>query len=117
MYENHKIFKTMFAGRELVVETGKFAQLSNGSALVRYGKCVVLANATASAKPRDGIDFFPLSVDFEERMYAAGKIPGGFLKREGRHSVFPCDRPFHSSLVSQGYEKRCQRSSDRYEHR
>ena len=64
MYENHKIFKTVFAGRELVVETGKFAQLSNGSALVRYGNCVVLANATASAKPRDGIDFFPLSADF-----------------------------------------------------
>ena len=95
MYENHKIFKTVFAGRELVVETGKFAQLSNGSALIRYGNCVVLANATASAKPRDGIDFFPLSVDFEERMYAAGKIPGGFLKREGR----PSEKAILSSRV------------------
>ena len=95
MYENHKIFKTVFAGRELVVETGKFAELSNGSALVRYGNCVVLANATASAKPRDGIDFFPLSVDFEERMYAAGKIPGGFLKREGR----PSEKAILSSRV------------------
>ncbi|MBR5782975.1 MAG: polyribonucleotide nucleotidyltransferase [Clostridia bacterium] len=95
MYENHKIFKTEFAGRELIVETGKFAQLSNGSALIRYGNCVVLANATASAKPRDGIDFFPLSVDFEERMYAAGKIPGGFLKREGR----PSEKAILSSRV------------------
>ena len=95
MYENHKIFKTTFAGRELVVETGKFAQLSNGSALIRYGNCTVLANATASAKPRDGIDFFPLSVDFEERMYAAGKIPGGFLKREGR----PSEKAILSSRV------------------
>jgi len=95
MYENHKIFKTTFAGRELIVETGKFAQLSNGSALIRYGNCVVLANATAAAKPRDGIDFFPLSVDFEERMYAAGKIPGGFLKREGR----PSEKAILSSRV------------------
>ena len=86
MYENHKIYQTRFAGRDLIVETGKFAQLANGSALIRYGETVVLATATASAKPRDGIDFFPLSVDFEERMYAAGKIPGGFLRREGRPS-------------------------------
>ncbi len=95
MYENHKIYKTEFAGRALTVETGKFAQLANGSALVRYGETVVLATATASAKPRDGIDFFPLSVDFEERMYAAGKIPGGFLKREGR----PSEKAILSSRV------------------
>ena len=95
MYENHKIYKTEFAGRTLTVETGKFAQLANGSALVRYGDTVVLATATASAKPRDGIDFFPLSVDFEERMYAAGKIPGGFLKREGR----PSEKAILSSRV------------------
>ena len=95
MYENHKIFKTEFAGRPLIVETGKFAQLANGSALVRYGDTVILATATASAKPRDGIDFFPLSVDFEERMYAAGKIPGGFLKREGR----PSEKAILSSRV------------------
>ncbi len=95
MYENHKIYKTEFAGRTLTVETGKFAQLANGSALVRYGETVVLATATASAKPRDGIDFFPLSVDFEERMYAAGKIPGGFLKREGR----PSEKAILSSRV------------------
>ncbi len=95
MYENHKIYKTEFAGRPLIVETGKFAQLANGSALVRYGDTVILATATAAAKPRDGIDFFPLSVDFEERMYAAGKIPGGFLKREGR----PSEKAILSSRV------------------
>ena len=95
MYENHKIYKTEFAGRPLIVETGKFAQLANGSALVRYGDTVILVTATAAAKPRDGIDFFPLSVDFEERMYAAGKIPGGFLKREGR----PSEKAILSSRV------------------
>ena len=84
MFENYKVFEYTLAGRPLVIETGKLAGLANGSCLVRYGETVVLACATASEKPRDGIDFLPLSVDFEERMYAAGKIPGGFLKREGR---------------------------------
>ena len=84
MFENYKVFKYTLAGRPLVIETGKLAGLANGSYLVRYGETVVLACATASEKPRDGIDFLPLSVDFEERMYAAGKIPGGFLRREGR---------------------------------
>ena len=84
MFENYKVFKYTLAGRQLVIETGKLAGLANGSCLVRYGETVVLACATASEKPRDGIDFLPLSVDFEERMYAAGKIPGGFLRREGR---------------------------------
>ncbi|MCK9479210.1 MAG: polyribonucleotide nucleotidyltransferase [Firmicutes bacterium] len=79
-------FKTEVAGRELVIETGKMAQLANGGCLVRYGSTVVLVTATASEKPRDGIDFFPLSVDYEERLYAVGKIPGSFLKREGRPS-------------------------------
>lgn len=86
MFENYKTFKMDLAGRELVVETGKLAGLANGSALVRYGETVILCCATASARPRDGIDFLPLSVDFEERMYAVGKIPGGYLKREGRPS-------------------------------
>ena len=86
MFENYKKFKTNFAGRELVVETGKIAQLANGACLVRYGETVVNVAVTASAEPRDGIDFFPLSVDFEEKMYAVGKIPGSFLKREGRPS-------------------------------
>jgi polyribonucleotide nucleotidyltransferase len=74
------------AGRKLVVETGKLAQFANGSALVRYGDTVVLSTATSSQTPREGIDFFPLSVDYEERLYAVGKIPGGFIKREGKPS-------------------------------
>lgn len=86
MFENARKFETTFAGRPLVVETGKTCCLSNGSCWVRYGDTVVMANVTASAKPRDGIDFFPLSVDYEEKLYAVGKIPGSFLKREGRPS-------------------------------
>lgn len=84
MFENHKIFKTDFAGRELIIETGKTCALSNGSCWLRYGETVVMVNVAASTKPRDGIDFFPLSVDYEERLYSVGKIPGSFLKREGR---------------------------------
>ena len=79
-------FKTTIAGREFVVETGELAQLASGAALVKYGQTTVLATATASDKPRDGVDFFPLSVDYEEKLYAVGKIPGGFLKREGKPS-------------------------------
>lgn len=86
MFENHKIFETTFAGRPLKVEVGKTCALSNGSCFVTYGETVVMANVTASAKPRDGIDFFPLSVDYEEKLYAVGKIPGSFLKREARPS-------------------------------
>ena len=86
MFENHKIFETTFAGRPLKVETGKTCMLSNGSCWVQYGETVVMANVTMSQKPRDGIDFFPLSVDYEEKLYAVGKIPGSFLKREGRPS-------------------------------
>ncbi len=82
----NKVFTTELAGRTLQVEIGKLAQLSNGSALIKYGETVVLVNATASKTPREGIDFFPLSVDYEERLYAVGKIPGSFLKREGRPS-------------------------------
>ena len=85
-FKNARVFETTYAGRPLVVETGKMAQLANGSCLVRYGETVVLVTATASAKPRDGIDFFPLSVDFEERLYAVGRIPGSFMRREGRPS-------------------------------
>ncbi|MBQ9757847.1 MAG: polyribonucleotide nucleotidyltransferase [Clostridia bacterium] len=81
-----KIFETEVAGRKLSLEFGKVAELANGSVIVRYGDTVVVTAATASAKPRDGIDFFPLSIDYEERMYAVGKIPGSFLKREGRPS-------------------------------
>jgi polyribonucleotide nucleotidyltransferase len=73
-----------FAGRTLTLETGRMAQLAGGAVLVTYGETVILATATTSDEPREGIDFFPLSVEFEEKMYAAGKIPGGFIKREGR---------------------------------
>jgi polyribonucleotide nucleotidyltransferase len=81
-----KNFTMELAGRNLTIETGKLAQLANGSALVRYGDTVVLSTATASASPREGIDFFPLSVDYEEKLYSVGKIPGGFIKREGKPS-------------------------------
>jgi len=81
-----KTFTMDLAGRKLVVETGLLAQFANGSALIRYGETVVLSTATASKSPRAGIDFFPLSVDYEERLYAVGKIPGGFIKREGKPS-------------------------------
>ena len=86
MFENYKTFSYDLAGRPLVIETGKMAGLANGSVLVRYGDTAVLACATASERPRDGIDFLPLSIDFEERLYAVGRIPGSYLKREGRPS-------------------------------
>ena len=85
-FKNHKVYEYTLAGRPLIIETGKLAGLANGSCLCRYGETAVLCCATASEKPRDGIDFLPLSVDFDERMYAAGKIPGGYLKREGKPS-------------------------------
>ena len=85
-FSQYRKFETTLAGRPLVVETGKVAQLANGSCLVRYGETVVLVTATASDKPRPGIDFFPLSVDVEERLYAVGRIPGSFMRREGRPS-------------------------------
>ena len=84
MFENYKVYHYTFAGRPLSVEMGKMAGLANGSCLVRYGDTAVLACATASARPRDGIDFLPLSVDFEERLYAVGRIPGSYFKREGK---------------------------------
>ena len=85
-FNDYKEFKYELAGRPLVVKTGKIAGLANGAALVQYGETTVLATATASAAPREGIDFLPLSVDYDEKMYAVGKIPGGFLKREGKPS-------------------------------
>lgn len=86
MFENFKVYSTDFAGRPLVIETGKMAQLANGECLVRYGETVVHVAVTASPKPREGVDFFPLSVDFEEKLYSVGRIPGSYLKREGRPS-------------------------------
>ena len=99
MFENFRVFETEFAGRPLKIETGKMAQLANGECLVRYGETTIHVAATAAGKPRDGIDFFPLSVDFEEKLYSVGKIPGSFLKREGRptdKAILVCrmiDRP------------------------
>lgn len=81
-----RTFETTLAGRKLVVETGKMAQLANGHCVVRYGDTVVMVNVTASRTPREGVDFFPLSVDYEEKMYSVGKIPGSYTKREGKPS-------------------------------
>ncbi|NLY50394.1 MAG: polyribonucleotide nucleotidyltransferase, partial [Firmicutes bacterium] len=81
-----EVFSTTLAGRSLSVEIGHVAKQADGAALVRYGDTVVLVTACCSDQPREGIDFFPLTVDYEERLYAVGKIPGGFIKREGRPS-------------------------------
>ena len=85
MFE-HKIFTMDLAGRELSVEIGRIAQLASGSAILRYGDTMVMVNVSKSSQPREGVDFFPLSVDYEEKLYSVGKIPGGFLKREGKAS-------------------------------
>ncbi len=85
-FKNFKVWETEFAGRKFTLETGKMAGLANAAFLARYGETEVLCTVTASAKPREGIDFFPLSVDYEEKMYSVGKIPGSFLRREGRAS-------------------------------
>ena len=95
MYENFKVYSTEFAGRTLSVEIGKMALLANGSCLVRYGETAVFCAATASAKPREGIDFLPLSVDFEEKLYSVGRIPGSFTRREGK----PTDKSILASRV------------------
>ena len=85
-FKDFKTFETEVAGRKLVIETGKMAQLANGSCIVRYGDTEVLCTATMAPKPREGVDFFPLSVDFEEKLYAVGRIPGSFQRREGKAS-------------------------------
>lgn len=96
---DRKIFKTVIGGREVTVETGAYCGQANGSCIVRAGDTMVMVNATMAAAPREGVDFFPLAVDYEEKMYAVGKIPGGFKKREGRPSdkgILTCrliDRP------------------------
>ena len=105
-FPNYRKFETTFAGRPFVVETGKMCGLSNGSAMIRYGETCVLCNVTMSDKPRDGVDFFPLSVEFEEKLYAAGRIPGSFMRREGRPG---------EPAVPQGYAQRCLRDHDRHE--
>ena len=88
-----KKYETQLAGRTLSIETGKIAELANGNVVVRYGETVVMVNVTAAKEPKEGIDFFPLSVDYEEKLYAVGKIPGGFTKREGK----PADKAILTS--------------------
>ena len=85
-FKNYKIWETELAGRKLTLETGKMAGLANASVMARYGETAVLCNVTASAKPREGVDFFPLSVDYEEKLYSVGRIPGSFQRRESRPS-------------------------------
>ena len=84
MFENYKVYETTLAGRPLKLETGMMAQLANAAVMATYGETKVLCTVTASAKPREGVDFFPLSVDYEEKMYAVGRLPGSFTRREGR---------------------------------
>lgn len=86
MFENYKVYETTLAGRPLKLETGKMAQLANASILATYGDTSVLCTVTASAKPREGVDFFPLSVDYEEKMYSVGRFPGSYQRRESRPS-------------------------------
>ena len=86
MTPNYREFKFTVGGREVIVETGKYAEQANGSCVVRSGETAVMVNVCMSAEPREGMDFFPLQVDYEEKMFAVGKIPGSFKRREGRAS-------------------------------
>ena len=94
-FENYKVYETMLAGRPFKVEMGKMCGLSNASALIRYGETCVMCNVVMSPKPREGVDFFPLNVEYEEKLYAAGRIPGSFMRREGR----PGERAILTSRV------------------
>ena len=94
-FENFKVYETMLAGRPFKVEMGKMCGLSNASALIRYGETCVMCNVVMSPKPREGVDFFPLNVEYEEKLYAAGRIPGSFMRREGR----PGERAILTSRV------------------
>ena len=86
-FPNYKKYEMTFEGRPLSMEVGKMAELCNAAVLVRYGETTVLVTCTASARPKDGIDYFPLSVDFNEKLYAVGRIPGSFMRREGKPSL------------------------------
>mgnify|MGYP002587258551 CR=1 FL=1 len=94
-FENFKVYETMLAGRPFKAEMGKMCGLSNASALIRYGETCVMCNVVMSPKPREGVDFFPLNVEYEEKLYAAGRIPGSFMRREGR----PGERAILTSRV------------------
>ena len=84
MTDTYREFKTTVGGREVTVETGKYAEQTNGSCVIRCGETVVMVNVVMAEKPRDGMDYFPLGVDFEEKMYSVGKIPGSFKRRATR---------------------------------
>ena len=94
-FDNFKVYETTLAGRPFKVEMGKMCGLSNASALIRYGETCVMCNVVMSPKPREGVDFFPLNVEYEEKLYAAGRIPGSFMRREGR----PGERAILTSRV------------------
>ena len=123
----YKSFTMELAGKNLTVDVGRVAKQANGAAFMHYGETTVLSTATASEKPREGIDFFPLSVEYEEKMYAVGKIPGGFNKREGKASenavltsrvidrpmrpLFPCSRAATARCAAMRLRPTTQRSA------
>ena len=86
-FPNYRKYEMDYEGRKLTMEVGKLAELCNSAVLVSYGETVVLVTCTASARPKDGVDYFPLSVDFNEKLYAVGRIPGSFMRREGKPSL------------------------------
>ena len=100
-FDNFKVYETTLAGRPFKVEMGKMCGLSNASALIRYGETCVMCNVVMSPKPREGVDFFPLNVEYEEKLYAAGRIPGSFMRREGR----PGERAILTSRVVDRLER------------
>ena len=100
----YKSYSMELAGRTLTVDINRVAKQANGAALMHYGDTTVLSTATASKEPREGIDFFPLSVEYEEKMYAVGKIPGGKSKR-ACNPYFPCNRQTNASSVPEGLQK------------
>lgn len=111
-FPNYRKFEIEYEGRPLKMEVGKMAELCNAAVLVTYGETTVLVTCTASARPKDGIDYFPLAVDFNEKLYAVGRIPGSFMRREGKPSLpavsgLPPHRPPHASPVPERPAQRC----------
>ena len=114
-YPNHHVFETEIGGRAFTVETGKVAELADAECICRYGDTVVLTTVTCNPIPKAGIDYFPLTIEFEERMYSVGRIPGSFNRREGRagHSEQPHYRPPHASPLRRGAAQRHRRDLHR----
>ncbi len=104
-FPNYRKFEMMYEGRPLTMEVGKLAELCNAAVLVKYGETTVLVTCTASARPKDGIDYFPLAVDFNEKLYAVGRIPGSFMRREG--AGLPPHRPPDAPALPLRPQKRC----------